>query len=441
MRKLPADRRRKWFGIGLLLLVAAGVVWHFSPGLPVLFGPSASASAKQAGYELFTHEWQPNDPLAHGDGVGPVFNAKSCVACHFQGGVGGGGGLAQNVHNFTILPSARDPQMRFGTIHAQSTTPAFQETFEFVRKQNPIIVGGTRTENHCSYTVPDVDPLKTDSVQTTALFGAGWIDRISSKAIVNARRKNLLSGMVKEFYLDFDTIGSGRARVLPDGRIGKFGWKAQFATLEEFVAAACSNEVGLGTPKMQQAKPLTNPNYPDAEPDLDRRQFRNLVAFVETLPKPVEVLPASTNERDLAIRGKENFSKIGCVVCHVPEIGGVKGVYSDFLLHSLDDGVPGGGPSYGPVVPGFPIPDELPKPNEWKTPALWGVADSAPYMHDGRAPSLVEAIQAHGGDAKSVREAYRKLPADDQKSIEAFLLTLKAPPDAIPAPQAATAKR
>src|SRR5204862_3044446 len=58
MRKLPLDRQRKWFGLGLLALIVAGVVWHFSPGLPVLFGPSASASAKQAGYELFVHEWQ-----------------------------------------------------------------------------------------------------------------------------------------------------------------------------------------------------------------------------------------------------------------------------------------------------------------------------------------------------------------------------------------------
>jgi CxxC motif-containing protein (DUF1111 family) len=184
----------------------------------------------------------------------------------------------------------------------------------------------------------------------------------------------------------------------------------------------------------QQAKPLLDPNAPDVAPDLDRKQFRQLVAFVETLPKPVEVLPTSAVERDQAVRGKQLFSTVGCAVCHVPELGGVKGVYSDFLLHKVDDGVPGNN-GYGAALPDTPIPDELPRLNEWKTPALWGVADSAPYMHDGVAPTLLAAILAHGGDAKSVKEAFKKLPDGDQQAVVAFLQTLKAPPDAIPAPQ------
>src|SRR5579859_7649218 len=240
MRKRPISVTRKWFGLGLFALVILGLVWHFSPGLPVLFGPWASASTKQAGMELFVHEWQQNDPLANGDGVGPVFNANSCVACHNQGGVGGGGGMKHNVHNFTVLPSSRDPEVRMGTIHTSATSPGLMETFDMVRQKYPIVKGGTRVVYHCSYTVPDVDPLHTDDVQTTALFGAGWIDRISDKAIVSARRKNMLNGLIQEMKMDFESIPAGRARRLPDGRIGKFGWKAQFATLEEFVAAACA---------------------------------------------------------------------------------------------------------------------------------------------------------------------------------------------------------
>src|SRR5262249_50889659 len=112
MLKLPLQQQRKWFGIGLAALALLGVAWPFSPGLPVMFGPSASAKTKQAGYELFAHEWQPNDPLAHGDGVGPVFNANSCVTCHFQGGAGGGGGMAQNVLNYDVLPTNQDPTFR-----------------------------------------------------------------------------------------------------------------------------------------------------------------------------------------------------------------------------------------------------------------------------------------------------------------------------------------
>src|SRR5262249_41417177 len=144
MRQTSISRNRKWFGLGLLALLVLGLVWHFSPGLPVLFGPWASASTKQAGMELFVHEWQQNDPLASGDGVGPVFNAISCVACHNQGGVGGGGGLEHNVQSYTVLPTNRDPEVRSGAIHADATQPAFKETFDLLRQQVPVIKGGSR---------------------------------------------------------------------------------------------------------------------------------------------------------------------------------------------------------------------------------------------------------------------------------------------------------
>src|SRR5258708_5699552 len=135
---------RRYLALAVLLTVGSPLTWLLSPRLPDSPGPHVNAEAD--GKRLFEYEWTPNDPLAGGDGLGPVFNARSCVACHFQGGVGGGGGLAPNVHNFTILPSSRDPQMRTGTIHSASTTPALKETFEVARKQNPTIVGGPRTE-------------------------------------------------------------------------------------------------------------------------------------------------------------------------------------------------------------------------------------------------------------------------------------------------------
>lgn len=433
MRQLPLQTQRKWFALGLVVVFALGLTWHFSPGLPVIFGPYASASTKQAGYELFVHEWQPNDPLAHGDGVGPVYNANSCVACHNQGGAGGGGDNSHNVHNFHVLPSSRDAEFHDGTIHAEAVGPQFAETFQLVRDRNPIIRGGTRTENgggQCSYTVtiPDFDPLRTESIQTTALYGAGWIDRISPKAILSNRRGYLISGALREMKADFDAIPAGRARILSDGRVGKFGWKAQFATLDEFVAAACANEIGLGTPKSEQAKPLTQPNYPEQEPDLNRKQFRALVAFVDTLPKPVQVDADIEN----VVRGKNVFSQVGCAVCHVPDMGGVKGVYSDFLLHRIVDASGGGSSAYGgPAQPDTPLPSDRPHPDEWKTPPLWGVADSAPYMHDGGAMSLEAAIARHGGDAKPIRDAFQKLTTDEQAVLVAFLKSLRAPPNAI----------
>jgi mono/diheme cytochrome c family protein len=444
-RKLPSrgfnalTRQRRWFGGALLLAAWVAVLWLLSPGLPVLWGPSASAATRAAGRALFEHDWQPNDPLAHGDGLGPVFNARSCVACHFQGGVGGGGDLAHNIRNFEALPTRSSPQVRAGTIHAAATDAGLRESFDLVRKRFPVVKGQTITrqsaDSHCSYTttIPDFDPLRVQQVQPTALFGAGWIDRISPKAITSSHMARMVAQAAKEFRLDFSAVPPGRVRYLPDGRVGKFGWKAQFATLEEFVAAACANELGLGTPLTEQAKPIGRPDYPAAEPDLDKGQFKALVAFVDTLPRPVEAAPAESKERDRAARGKEVFAAVGCAACHTPDVGGVAGVYSDFLLHEITDPTPNGRSSYGPdVPPDLPVPEDHPKSDEWRTPPLWGVADSAPYMHNGSARTLRDAVLRHGGDAKAVTEAYKKLPKDDQEALVAFLRTLKAPPDAPP---------
>ena len=448
MARHPLTRPRRITGAVIVLVLAGGLAWHFSPGLPVLWGPHASAAQKEAGGALFEHEWQVNDPLAHGDGVGPVFNARSCVACHFQGGVGGGGSVAHNVTGFEVMPTRQRPDIQTGIVHAAAVDASYAESHATLRQLFPVVKGSTRTEtrDHCSYQVviPDFDPLRTTSVNSTALFGAGWIDRISDKAITSNRVRLSFANSMREFQLDFHTIPPGRVRILPDGRVGRFGWKGQAATLKEFVASACANEIGLGNPLMEQARPLGRPAADQPAPDLDDKQFGDLVAFVDTLPRPVEIPPDEPSQRDAAVRGKELFAGIGCAVCHVPDLGGVKGVYTDLMLHSVDGpqgpDAPGGGSYRQPQQnPPVPPPADYPQPSEWKTPALWGVADSAPYFHDGGSPTLRAAVLRHGGDASIVTDAYRKLPGGDQEALLAFLQTLKAPPDAKPAPQPAPA--
>lgn len=433
---LSPTAQRRLFGLALCGVAAAGVYWSFfSDGLPILWGPTARASEVAAGRDLFEREWAKNDPDAHGDGLGPVYNATSCAACHFQGGLGGAGSADHNAVGFEVSPRPGDPDFHEGTIHRFCTDPAYKETDAGLRKLFPVIKGRTirETVNHCSYsvTIPDFDPVRTQTVQPTALFGAGWIDLISDKAIERNARTRGIGNTVRELKLEFDAVPVGRVRHVRGG-VGKFGWKGQFATLREFVAAACANELGLGTPDSEQARPLSAPGH-TAEPDLDAKQFRSLVAFVKTLPKPVEV-----DGGDAAARGKELFGAVGCAVCHVPNMGGVKGVYSDFLLYTLDDPSPSGGAGgdYGDGPPpqlNLPArPDGDPKPGEWKTPALWGVADSSPYLHDGSARTLRDAITAHRGDANAVTARYKALPPQDQEAVLAFLGTLKAPPEAHP---------
>jgi len=414
------------FGLGAL-----GVLWMATPGVPVLFAPRASAEVRMAGLELFEHEWRPHDERAGGDGLGPVFNGRSCVECHFQGGAGGGGDNAHNVLAFEAFPTQERPEVKGGLIHRYAVANHLLDSRSELGKCFPIVPGGVRVEGGCQVFTRDFDPVHTEAVNSTALFGAGWIDRISGKTIRHESLKAASAAIGDEIGGRSGGVVPGRPRVLPDGRVGKFGWKAQFATLDEFVAAACANEIGLGNPRMEQAKPMVSLNYPEVERDLDDGQFRALVAFVDTLPRPSEVAPADEAERERAARGKALFGEVGCAACHIPDLAGVPGVYSDFLLHRLDDRSNGRG-GYRETPP-VPLPEDYPLPEEWKTPPLWGVADSAPYFHDGGSSTLEAAVLRHRGDAEAVTAAYRRLPGEDRSALIAFLRTLKAPADAEPA--------
>jgi hypothetical protein len=110
MRRTALDRQRPWFAAacsGCLPWPGRG---SGRPGIPVLWGPSASAEEIGAGRALFEHQWEPNDPLAKGDGLGPVFNARSCVACHVPdlGGVRG-------VYSDFLLYTLEEPAPPGGT--------------------------------------------------------------------------------------------------------------------------------------------------------------------------------------------------------------------------------------------------------------------------------------------------------------------------------------
>jgi CxxC motif-containing protein (DUF1111 family) len=407
------------------------MLWIQTPGIPVLRAPQASPAVKEAGLSLFEHEWTTGDALASGDGLGPVFNERSCVACHSQGGVGGGGDSTKNVTSFEVHPVPGRPEVTGGILHHFSVSKDCRESRTGLHDFFAVVPGGLKVVGGCFVETRDFDPVRVQNVNTTALFGAGWIDRISSKSVLNQSRRTSIQAIGKELLADLSGITPGRPRVLPDGRIGKFGWKAQFATLEEFVASACANELGLGNPIMEQAKPWARHATATVDRDLDQRQFQSLVAFVDTLPRPIEVLPPGAKEQEQVEHGKALFHQIRCTSCHTPELGGVEGVYSDFLLHRLSSANELGN-GYA-ETPSVPLPDGHPLPDEWKTPPLWGVAASAPYFHDGGSPTLDAAIRRHQGGAVSVTKVFESLPTDDRKAIISFLESLRPPVEAKPA--------
>ena len=230
---------------------------------------------------------------------------------------------------------------------------------------------------------------------------------------------------------DTETLPVGRAHRLPDGQIGRFGWKAQTAKLADFVQAACANELGLGNPTNAQPQSMAQLAYSAPGLDLSQSQCDDLTAFVASLPCPVEKMPA-TQEREVHL-GKALFTKVGCAECHAPNLGSVSGIFSDLLLHRMGMELEGSGSSYGgqsqPSTP-TSTPGSMasqPLPDEWRTPPLWGVADSAPYMHDGRAATLQDAITMHGGQANTSVQRFQALNVREKNGLIAFLHTLRAP--------------
>ncbi|MCA9159317.1 MAG: hypothetical protein KDA72_13375 [Planctomycetales bacterium] len=278
----------------------------------------------------------------------------------------------------------------------------------------------------------------------------GWRGQASSLASVIADACSV------ELGLSHDSGGRGRSLFLR-------------SSFRELVAN------GLLPIDSPQAEDPVDPKYYHRGLDMTRSEVAQLVSYVASLPAPVERAQGEHTINDL-LAGEKLFYTIGCESCHVADIHPVRGLFSDLLLHdmgpeledpspapadgqiattplvkfSIDDPRPvtSGRGYYGvsaqstpialsipkPAVPQFPrgtLDNQLPSwdtlQREWRTAPLWGVADTAPYMHDGRAATLEEAIHLHGGEGASSRAHYRALSDEEKEHVIAFLQSLRAP--------------
>jgi CxxC motif-containing protein (DUF1111 family) len=272
----------------------------------------------------------------------------------------------------------------------------------------------------------------------TPLFGLGLIDAIPESAIVAMARKQ-----AKE-----TPEVAGRVARVSDGRIGRLGWKGQTANSEDFVLNACAVEVGLEVPGHAQAITPQAPRYKGPGLDLTLGECNSLVAYVRSLPRPVERETTGVIEAKFLGSGKAAFAKVGCASCHAAKLGEVEGLYSDLLIHDMGDDMAdsgsydGGDSTDEPLVPLFAEGGQPPQPQaqvqgttepkgarkkEWRTPPLWGFRDSGPYLHDGRAQTLEQAVALHGGQGASSAQQFFQLSPTERLQLEAFLKSLVAP--------------
>lgn len=308
-------------------------------------------------------------------GLGPIFNGDSCRACHFDPVLGGAGPIDVNVMRFGTTDDGRFSADERGTILHKLTTFSWP-----------------RPEHDAGHNV--FEPRQTPTV-----LGLGLIERIAEDDILAAADPT-----------DANADGiSGRPNFIDGQRLGRFGWKAQVPSVQEFVRDAFSAELGVTVPEAEgftYGLSVDDDSVPD--PEVTAEQVETLAFFIEHLDYP-------RAKADVP-EGREVFVSIGCVDCHTPEFTSLDGepvpLFSDLLLHDVaPEGATG-------------IPDFNASVFEFRTPPLWGISDTAPYMHDGLAETVEAAITAHAGEADPSRTAFESLSADDKDALLAFLESL-----------------
>lgn len=250
---------------------------------------------------------------------------------------------------------------------------------------------------------PQLDADIFEHRQSPSLFGMGLIDGIADPTIAANADPN-----------DDDGDGiSGRLSITDGGQIGKFGWKGQVPSLEEFVRDAVTVELGMTLP-LQEGLTFgkIHDNDAVADPEMGLEEAANLLFFMSNLAAPAR---QTGGDAAAVERGEAVFSAVGCAKCHSPALEGADGpvrLYSDLLLHEI---LP---------VGTLGIEDASANMREFRTAPLWGIGSTAPYMHNGAADTLTQAIELHAGEADGARADFEALSASQKTDLIEFLESL-----------------
>ena len=280
-------------------------------------------------------------------------------------------------------------------------------------------------------------------------------------------------------------VSFGRVVAAPDGTLDDravegvdrdltvrpFGWKGHQATLREIVEESLQIHQGLLSKRIHlavrdqalDAAPYGKGPWYDLDDDgvsleIDDGMLTTVVAYLAQLEVPVVRPPRDPGLLDLFAAGRSRFAAIGCAGCHVPtleladpKIDARQPAGPDTKPFLIDVSKDGDGPKVEPKYPGtrttylvhlfsdlkrHDMGDALASPSPQGTiPArmfltrpLWGLAETAPYLHDGRAPTVDDAIRLHGGEAAAARDAYVALDDRGRASVRVYLASLSREP-------------
>ncbi len=337
--------------------------------------------------------------FAPATGLGPLFNDVACASCHS----GDGRGNPANI------------LLRFGTAGDGQGGPQLQTR---------AIPGATPERLPAGVPVSRRLP--------PPVFGVGLIEAIPEATILaladpDDRNRDGISGrpnlVVPPAYVPANEPGGG-----PGLRLGRFGRKAQVSSLIEQTVEAYHQDMGITSPfqPVENVDPRIDPTSAAADqapdPEVPSSTVMAVVAYLRMLAAPAP--GADTPSRS---RGREAFVQAGCTSCHVPELRTGPSpiaalanrtivLYSDLLLHDMGDELADN------------RPDGAANGREWRTTPLWGLRVARDFldgqlylMHDGRARTIEEAIELHGGEASGSRARFRALNPADRAALVDFV--------------------
>lgn len=393
------------------------------------------------------------------DGLGPLYNARSCEACHRRDGRGhppegpedkspglvlrlsvpGGAGPAAIAD---WLATSDDPTYGAQLQDFAAPGQAAEGRLSVSYAETPVTLadGTLVTLRAPSYAVsgPAFGPLAEAAMLSPRaappMIGMGLLEAIPEADILAHADPDDRDG---------DGISGRPAIVISpetgEPMLGRFGLKGGAATLRDQSAAAFALDMGLSNPlhpdpwgdcttaetACRAAPHGQEPGIRDGL-EVDRESLDLVARYAGSLAVPARRDPGAAQ----VLRGKAAFYGAGCPACHVPKFVTARlddqpqhsfqliWPYSDLLLHDMGPGLADN------------RPEGRASGQEWKTPPLWGlgatalVSGRATYLHDGRARDLSEAILWHGGEADAARAAFAALPAPDRDALIAFLESL-----------------
>jgi CxxC motif-containing protein (DUF1111 family) len=397
------------------------------------------------------------------DGLGPLYNAKSCQRCHLKDGRGHPPAAnypddsAESMflrlsipprdeieqalldsHQTTVIP---DPvygeQLQDLAIQGHAAEGRMHITYD---EETVVLAGGeTVSLRHPTYTVTDLGygPLHPDVMLSPRIapqmIGLGLLEQIPAEQIL---------ALADPDDEDGDGI-SGKPQWVRDPAtgdvvLGRFGWKAGNPTIDAQSQGAFAGDMGISTPMKPAGSGECTPAQDacidavhggDAQYDgLEaHQQVTDLVLFYSRhLSVPVR---RDANDPEV-LRGKSLFYGAGCAGCHTPKFRTAADgpepelrdqliwPYTDMLLHDMGEGLADN------------RPEGEANGREWRTAPLWGigltetVSGHTNFLHDGRARSVTEAVLWHGGEAEAARDAFSAMPKEDRDALLRFINSL-----------------